>query len=292
MRFGHWEFLARKGAVPRRVLDKGPLCLGPANRTRLVKRLQSSKRHTSTEHVSDVGPIGSQAMFWGTALAFALDAFDVESPLSLNLLREPDLVTRSWVVQNIPEAWQHIFFDKVLSDAFIVLPVVAWIVLDRIWENSSEGQDNVSHGLPSGSSWLYPEGGVPRGQYVGVAAGATIFMLVLKQVFARSRPHLGILTLSFPSGHTMAAVMLTGMFLLRLEFKMQAMMGVKRTKPNIISITQPTGAIVLLTAAVTTAAGRIGADAHWLSDTIAGACLGLWATSLLANIHRWDATAD
>lgn len=292
MCFGHSELLAGKGTVSRAGRGGWGVPLGSRNGGRGVERLQTSKRQTSTEYVSAVGPIGSEAMFWGTAVAFSLDAFDVECPMSLNVFREPDLVVHAWVVQHIPEAWQHFLFDKVLSDAFIVLPVVAWIVVDQIWKSPSEGQGIISEDAPPESSWLYPEGGVPPGQYVGVAAGATVLMLVLKKIIARSRPNLGILTLSFPSGHTMAAVMLTSMFLLRLEFKMQAMMRAEDEEPSMISITQPAGMAVLLLAAVTTAVGRIGADAHWLSDTIAGAFLGLWATSLLANIHRWDATSD
>lgn len=76
---------------------------------------------------------------------------------------------------------------------------------------------------------------------------------------------------SFPSGHTSSATFVSGaLFLVIVPLLLDALSA---ERP---SLRQPSGALVALwvATAIGTGLGRILADAHWFSDTVAGATLG------------------
>jgi membrane-associated phospholipid phosphatase len=102
-------------------------------------------------------------------------------------------------------------------------------------------------------------------------------------------------SLSFPSGHTTACVFLAGALLWVLLPRALTAAGWGAPAPAAAPREPAQGlsaaAIWAAHPAVrfaawglmggTTAAGRVLADAHWLSDTAAGACVGAGSTALL-----------
>ena len=83
---------------------------------------------------------------------------------------------------------------------------------------------------------------------------------------------------AFPSGHTANAAFLSSALALLLAKDDDA----------------PVGHVVAATAIATTAVatGRILVDAHWLSDTIAGACIGIFFATLAAFLGNAFASSS
>lgn len=144
----------------------------------------------------------------------------------------------------------------------------------------------------------------------------------LKHTFARIRPSPMHHTFSFPSGHTSAAVFIVGALVtVLLPFTVQLVMQQQeksrisgRQQDSVVSqaeddcyassndrdswqMSAPTSggssegfwrmydvaALSVWAAAwATTATGRVLADAHWVSDTLAGGCLAIATVSGLA----------
>jgi membrane-associated phospholipid phosphatase len=109
----------------------------------------------------------------------------------------------------------------------------------------------------------------------------------LKSAIHRARPSELASSFAFPSGHTSLAAFLWGAALLVL---------LPRAAPAFAAVTQRAGiSAPHLAAAVTlaTAACRVAADVHWLSDTAAGAALGAsLALATAAATQTWDAAEE
>ncbi len=144
---------------------------------------------------------------------------------------------------------------------------------NRIGGLSHLGNDFLGTGVPGilagAGLWIYgAESRSPYEFHAGIASLESLFETfvltsVLKITVQRTRPD-GSNTASFPSGHT-STVAASSMVL--AEFY-----GWRAAVPAF-----------LLTAL--TGASRMGADKHWLSDTVAGAALGVWSGYAVSRSH-------
>jgi len=196
---------------------------------------------------------------------FVLDftTFDVFSKQSFHLLAPLDTGVHVWVQTHVPSALQGFIFDTVLSDFGFGFPLVCWLVLDL-------KKGGVMESVSS------------RNVKLGITALLTeAFALVLKNAFQRQRPRLDIQSFSFPSGHTLTAVMISGFFLF---FKLYPAVEKEDVK---IAVANNAGFLVILWLMLSsiTVVGRIGADAHWFTDTLAGASLGVSVVIILLLVQ-------
>lgn len=196
---------------------------------------------------------------------FVLDftTFDVFSKQSYHLFAPVDTGVHVWVQTHVPSALQGFIFDTLVSDLGFGLPLLCWLVLDL-------KKGGVMESISSRNVKLG-----------GAALLAEAFGGVLKRAFQRQRPRLDIQSFSFPSGHTLAAVMISGFFLF---FKLYPAVEKVDTK---ISVAKNEGFLVMLWLALSmiTVIGRIGADAHWVTDTLAGASLGVSVVVVLLLVQ-------
>lgn len=111
------------------------------------------------------------------------------------------------------------------------------------------------------------------------ASGAAGLNVLLKEVFARSRPELwqrsvDVRYYSFPSGHAMASLVIYGLigYLLATHYK------------------QRSGLILCLTAVLVSLIGlsRLYLGVHWPTDVIAGYAAGLvWLVACVLGLEVW-----
>ena len=121
----------------------------------------------------------------------------------------------------------------------------------------------------------------------------------IKHLAERERPTPSD-TFSFPSGHTTAGVFIWGILLYILVPLVQSPGAVKGSTgtrlPRELQLPALPGSsrtLLWLLAGTTTAAGRVLADRHWVSDTLAGGCLGVLLTYLAVRlsdgVRKWSA---
>jgi len=129
------------------------------------------------------------------------------------------------------------------------------------------------------AAWLVRRGRARDAAALLAAAAVTsIATRVLKTAFDRPRPHVGSPvelpgSPAFPSGHT------SGSFAVLV---LAALLLSERAEPRVRLLA--VGAA--LAAAVVVAATRVMLDAHYLTDVVAGACLGLAVVGLALAARR------
>lgn len=103
----------------------------------------------------------------------------------------------------------------------------------------------------------------------------------LKELFHRDRPDpVHHREFSFPSGHTANAAFLSAcLFTILLP-------PLRRPKLDESNATPPIFIAIATICTASVAAGRVLTEAHFLSDTLAGACLGLFFANLAARLSR------
>ena len=270
------------------------LLLFPSSQPRLLRprptRLSSTHTRSSFTVVAQAGgvrkgllsvPVDSKIVFLGSAASFAAISLDVSQ--THLLLSAGDSFCHSWVVQHIPAEVRRTTADVLISDTFITLGLCGWAVTSVA----------ILFKQPAGSlktlalAWalyLSAAGAVTKGD--------PPLVWTLKELFHRVRPSTLHKTFSFPSGHTTAATFLIGGLLFSLLPAALAGQAdaVSADKSEIEQSQNPqlgsTALAVWVIAAMTTACGRILADAHWLSDTMAGGALGALLVALLSRVSR------
>lgn len=111
---------------------------------------------------------------------------------------------------------------------------------------------------------------------------AGIAVELAKNLFGRVRPQLGLSSFAFPSGHTCAACVLSGAFLFLL---LDPLLATTEKKIGVGADADARArAFLWFLATSVTACGRVEGNRHWVSDTMAGACLGtvILSAALLA----------
>jgi len=123
--------------------------------------------------------------------------------------------------------------------------------------------------------------------YLVAGGGVSVYndpaiVLFIKENVHRIRPTNDIhQTFSFPSGHTNGAIFMIGflLFVLLLPVIETSPQGEKDAVPE-PKLAQATLVSIWIAAGLTTASGRMLADVHWMSDTMAGASLGAFLVSV------------
>ena len=258
--------------------------------------------------------VDRSAVLIASAASFGLISLDVfQSHLVFGGL---DNSCHSWVVQHVPEELRKTTADKLISNSFFTLGFSGWAATSAvILLRQPEGA--LKQLLLAWAVYLAAAGVITEGD--------PPLVWTLKELFHRSRPSTLHHTFSFPSGHTTAATFLMGSLLFVLLPATLADKPGVTSSPSPASIesanesqaspqapgdapdaTSSASAVATLTSdnqiqpswignaalalwilsILTTACGRILADAHWLSDTMAGAALGTLLVSLLSRASR------
>ncbi|KXZ56195.1 hypothetical protein GPECTOR_1g169 [Gonium pectorale] len=218
-------------------------------------------------------------------------AVDVFSPDSAHVLAPLDQGLHEAVLANIDPAVRKALFGGLLSNAWIMAASVGWIFTTA----TALSRKNPLGWAAVALGWAVWALGV------GPIEHDPALMDVLKTSFARVRPSPIHRTASFPSGHTAADVFTVGALLFVL---LPAVYGAAQRPGGEGSDAgsgrsgggdgggseaEGSGASGLFGAvysaqyswslwalsAATTIVGRVGVDAHWLSDTLAGGALSM-----------------
>lgn len=203
-----------------------------------------------------------------------------------------DLKIHDWVMGTLSVDTQEVMADYV-SDTFIVPELVLWPVLCFVILKNEIGGGALVVAL---SAITYALGGV-------FLHGDALLVDCLKANFHRIRPSLNHRTFSYPSGHTCAAVVLTGTIIFVLlpivlekfsaDSQVEDDSGHKTGSNNVMQViretVQNTGPYIWASSYLVTAAGRVGGNAHWFSDTLGGLLVGVGLVSslkILVNYGR------
>jgi len=207
-------------------------------------------------------------------------------------------------------AFRHFWGDIVVSDSCIAASIVGWCLLSVLCLLRAPQRT----AAPLGLAWaFYFSTAGPCG------SGDPPLVNWLKHSFARLRPSEYHHTFSFPSGHTSAAVFTAGALLtVLLPLALQLLHEANFPDNSSSSSSSSSGApaacgddeaaavapvgsqwalpgqwdrpVVIYglwaVAGGTTALGRVLADAHWLSDTLAAGCLSVALVSVLGMCTR------
>ncbi|GIM10367.1 hypothetical protein Vretimale_14112 [Volvox reticuliferus] len=233
-------------------------------------------------------PVSHPLVFVANLAIYSMISIDVFSPDSLHLLQPFDEAVHQSALSNLsPGFWQQVF-GNVFSNWWTMAGSVGWIFTTATALACALGW----------SLWIFG---------VGPIEHDPLLMEVLKGSFSRPRPSPLRCTPSFPSGHTAAVVLVIGALLFVLlpvvygsrpggggggggrngaaaEAAGGDGNGGAGSHPVLEFIYSVQGSWGLWAlSAVTTAVGRLGVDAHWLSDTLAGGALSAALVSGLAN---------
>ncbi|KAK9822051.1 hypothetical protein WJX74_003410 [Apatococcus lobatus] len=224
-------------------------------------------------------PVDTNTVLLTSAACFAAISLDVAR--THLLLSGLDNLCHTWVVQHIPPEVRASTADVLVSDTFITLGLSGWAATSAtiLFRQPKGGFKSL---LLAWGVYLSAAGAVTKGD--------PPLVWTLKELFHRTRPSTLHHTFSFPSGHTTAATFLIGgcLFVL-LPAALADRSQSSAPESAAIDQTQPSPAgnaavAIWILAALTTACGRILADAHWLSDTMAGAAIGTLLVALLRRV--------
>lgn len=261
-------------------------------------------------------PAAAQLVAAALALLGAVAADVLGGPASLHLLHAADWGTHAWVASSLPAEVRAVLGGRLLSDAAICLGLVGWAAAAAAALGPPAPIPSSSGG---GSGSAAPA--VRQRLQLRLAAAASAYALAggrllhadpplvaaLKEAAHRERPSALLHSWAWPSGHTTAATFIVGalLYLLLPELAVLRRAELAGSEPQqqrqwqrqpadgLASALLSSRGWLWPTAIATTAAGRIIADVHWLSDTLAGACLGcsvVGGTALLC--HAIDAALE
>ena len=213
-------------------------------------------------------------------VGFSATAFLVFAAEPTNFLLSCDHSVQNWIVSTIPSSIRYTVFEKGISSIFLAFDFVigsSLILIDGV------GKPKRDWAL-TGISVLFFYVAVGSHTYEGW------LIHVLKETFHRDRPQSGMISYSFPSGHVTCAVFLTGILLyawlpaaersLNTDSPLLVRRYIEVLKRGIGNKMAFWGLSYLFTSI-----GRVGGNVHWVSDTVAGALLGVALTSLLVSSY-------
>lgn len=233
------------------------------------KELNSTPRNSEAKTRRFPWTIEKSWFLWLNTGFIILSTVDVFSNAPVHLLPQMDAFIHSWVVEHIPIEIQEAFFDRFLSNLWIVLPLASWIIVDIL----SPGEEPLLRVLFSPTQ-------IKLGSSI---VGMEAFEELIKWIFHRSRPKIDLDSYSFPSGHTAAAVAILGLFLF---YKLSPFLVKDTMSASEQRSLENKLLFIWIVGASMTAVGRIGADAHWLSDTLVGGSLGALIVSIICFQRR------
>ncbi|PNH12474.1 hypothetical protein TSOC_000578 [Tetrabaena socialis] len=257
-------------------------------------------------------PVAHPAFIVLGLTAYSAVAIDVFVPDSLHLLQPMDEALHQWTLSTIDPAVRKQLFGGVLSNGWTVTATFGWIAAT----SAALTRVNPLAWRATALAWALWIFGV------GPVEHDPALMHALKTNFGRARPSPIHRSASFPSGHTAADVLCVGSLLFVLlpvafprvagpggggsrgsvdggssdgaggaDAGNGASSGTKLGLPRFIYDVQHSWTLLALSVG-TTIVGRVGVDAHWLSDTLAGGSLGLALVAGLASATQRLAAAD
>jgi undecaprenyl-diphosphatase len=138
------------------------------------------------------------------------------------------------------------------------------------------------------AAWRWARRDRPGAMLLAVVPAGELLNLLLKQLFQRVRPlavdpmaHLG--TFSFPSGHAVAATVFYGA---------ACMLVVQRARSRALRVLAAVTAVCMV---ALVGFSRVYLGAHYLSDVLAGACVGILCVSVMLALtphHRSPPTTE
>ena len=125
--------------------------------------------------------------------------------------------------------------------------------------------------------------------FASCVLAAPLVEAFLKPFFHRARPLPNASTFSFPSGHTLGCAVAAGLWLFVMldptwrAIRRGRVEGTTRGELEEAPVRREARAAAWFFCVFATASGRIFADRHWLSDTMAGAALGVFMVSCVVG---------
>ena len=126
--------------------------------------------------------------------------------------------------------------------------------------------------------------------FASCVLAAPLVESALKPFFHRARPLAGATTFSFPSGHSLGCAVAVGLWLFVMldptwrAIRRGRVEGTTRgEREGEAPVRREARAVAWFFCVFVTASGRIFADRHWLSDTMAGAALGVFIVSCVVG---------
>lgn len=211
--------------------------------------------------------------------AFSATSYAVFGPAHLTL--PVDSAAHAWVAAHTTPEWRRAVGEALISDAPINAGVITWVALSGRALAAAPRRAAAPVAL-CWAMYFLGAGAVPHSD--------PTLVHTLKEAFARVRPSLELHhTFAYPSGHTTAATFIVGaalVVLLPLALRLSGGGEGTRRLPDGVAIGVWGGA------AAVTACGRVLADAHWVSDTFAGACLAVGCVAVLSAAVEWAVSLD
>ena len=252
---------------------------------RLASRGRHSRKNACDEHSCRASGKGSAetnpSVFLGSTpvLLFSAAEFGVLS-LDLPTRNVVDEGVRDLVLAATDEETRATAREvsNVFPQAYLCLAALAsaWLVFAA---SDGEGSRPYATRTRVGVAWAT----------VGIAGVAVD---LAKNLFGRVRPQLGLSSFAFPSGHTCAACVLSGVFLFLLLDPLLASKTSSREpgtvaakKTDLTTALLDVGAdarvrtFLWFLATSVTACGRVEGNRHWVSDTMGGASMGTFFLS-------------
>mmetsp|Transcript_11330 Transcript_11330/g.21584 ORF Transcript_11330/g.21584 Transcript_11330/m.21584 type:complete len:358 (+) Transcript_11330:196-1269(+) len=204
----------------------------------------------------------------------------------------PDAAIHQFITSHLsPE--QRLWWDQSGSNWAIYAAVAAGfvtLVAAVLADKPGNALRAVRAGVLGQAAYLTCAGSIP-----GSDPAVVMF---LKETFHRARPSALHHSFAFPSGHTTAAAFTAGLLLwvlLPLAFPSTNTETGKQAAPAVEFVASNRTAIFAALVALA-ACGRMLADVHWLSDTLAGASLGsavaISTTMVFACVEAFLDTLD
>lgn len=258
---------------------------------------------------SDGLQLSPASLLLASAAIFGAVAADVSGASGLHLLQPLDTSVHAWVSSSSavygPDL-QKLVAGKLVSDAAIASGLAGWAGVTALALRTRSPR--LLQALAASTVGYFAGGG-------RIWGSDPVLVDYLKNVFQRVRPMEHHNTWAFPSGHTTAASFIVGTLLFVLlplalleASEQQQQQNQQQQQPEQQQQQEAAQAIggsssssggAVQSAAMwvlehrwqlwgcgvgLTAFGRIMADVHWTSDTMAGACLGAALTACVAQV--------
>ena len=216
-----------------------------------------------------------------------------------------DLVLTTTPLEIREDVFAHLVSDPLPEAALILLFVSSAVCLTTTLRRPTTGRDDAPGGRDDDDEDGVRDDVVRRvaASFASCVFAAPLVESALKPFFHRPRPLPNATTFSFPSGHSLGCAVAVGLWLFvmldptwrairrgRVEGttrgELEEAPGVEGTTRGELEeapVSREARAVAWFFCVFATASGRIFADRHWLSDTMAGAALGVFIVSCVVG---------
>ena len=203
-----------------------------------------------------------------------------------------DLVLATTPLEIREDVFAHLVSDPLPEAALLLLCASSAVCLTTT-RRPTTGRDDAPGGRDDDDDDDGARDDVVRrvaASFASCAFAAPLVESALKPFFHRARPLPNASTFSFPSGHSLGCAVAVGLWLFvmldptwRAIRRGRARGGTTRGELEEAPVRGEARAVAWFFCVYATASGRIFADRHWLSDTMAGAALGVFMVSCVVG---------